>query len=208
MSAWLKRRFSVTWFTPISSNPVLQRRSARLLRRNDFVHTIRADIDGAFPSLFRRERVHRFSLRAKIAARLQGLDVIFQVLWLTLDDHGAEDRAVAMYSSRKSSRKPDKGSVRLTVLQVAPKISDLGPIGRGGHSGRIDPDDIRRVHVDRSFSTVKRFLCRKDEVRTSIDLDQRYIGGTFGSGNVHFAFGCVQKEPTGIHISAASGSSL
>ena len=61
--------------------------------------------------------MHRFSLRAKTAARRECLDVVAQVLWLTLDYHGAEGRAVAVYLSRKSTREFHKGAVGLTFLQ-------------------------------------------------------------------------------------------
>ena len=80
----------------LRSDPLYQALDTPLLlslHRDDVVFSIRAYIDDAILSRFRRNLMHRRSFRAEITARLQDLDVILarhMVLWLTLDYHSSE----------------------------------------------------------------------------------------------------------------------
>ena len=63
------------------------------LRRNDVELALRAYINDALFSHFRRDLMHRLSLRAEVAARHQGLDVGLArhlVLWSPLDYYSAK----------------------------------------------------------------------------------------------------------------------
>lgn len=153
----------------------------------------------------------RVSLGGEIATRLQLLNDGLAdqlVTGLPLDDHSAQQCAVAMQRSAESNRQFDKGSVQLAVLRVAPQECHSWSFGRAWHSGRVDPNDIGRAHVDRPFSTIKRLSGRKDEIWSRINLYVGDIDAALGGGNMHFTGWLRQKEPGGIHILAASGSSL
>src|SRR5210317_151333 len=75
-------------------------------------------------------------------------------------------------------------------------------MSRGRNPGLIDPDDVRCIHVDGSFSAIICLLFRKDEIRSLINIHERHVGITPGSGNMHFSsWLCPERTSRHPHIS-------